>query len=142
MILERNTGESAYSLLSLYIDREREIYRERESKTRLMLNRKACQFSVSYLSFWKNNFTGCDGSCNFIQDLQRSAIYITSNHASGFEINRFSLLQSQKHVLLPSCWQALIGRVLGQASVKSCQFVISLNRALNRLFWWYLQPSH
>lgn len=128
-----------YSLLSLY--RERKRYIEREV-TRLMLNRKACQFSVSYLSFWKNYFTGCDGSCNFIQDLQRSAIYITSNHASGFEINRFSLLQSQKHVV-PSCWQALIGRILGQASVeKSCQFVISLNRALNRLFWWYLQPSH
>jgi hypothetical protein len=85
IILERNNGESGYSLLlhkPIYIDIIRQC--SCRSKTQeSMLNQNVCRFSLSYLSFWKNNFTACDGS---LRDIQTSENNITSNHAFGFEI--------------------------------------------------------
>lgn len=141
IILERNNGESGYSLLlhkPIYIDIIRQC--SCRSKTQeSMLNQNVCRFSLSYLSFWKNNFTACDGSLGIYRQVRTTSPRIMH---SDLRLNVPSLRQSQTR----SCSFLLVSidkLGAGQARVgKTCQFVISLSRALNRLFWWYLQPSH
>jgi hypothetical protein len=137
MILERNNGQSGYSLLlhkPIYIDIIRQC--RCRSKTReSMLNQNACRVSLSYLSFWKINFTACDGSLGIYRQVRPTSPRIM---LSDLRSNSSSLRKRQTR----SC-SFLLASIDRQARVeKICQFVISPSRALNRLFWWYLQPSH